>query len=50
VIEDINRSVHSTTSSTTLSLARNKACVGVSSSDEAPDVEVEERAKKAEEN
>jgi len=50
VIEDIARSVHSTTSSTTSSLARNKACVGIASSDETPNLKAEEKAKSAEEN
>jgi len=42
VIEDITRNIHSAASSTTVSLVKNKACVGVNSSDEVPDLEAEE--------
>jgi len=50
MIEDITRNIHLTASSTTLSLVNNKACVGVSSSNEAPDLEAEERAERVKEN
>jgi len=50
VIEDINRSIHSAASSTTLLITRNKASTGLISSNEVPDLEAEERAQRAEEN
>jgi len=48
-IEDIARNI-SVASATNVSLVNNKACGGVSSSDEAQDLKAEEGAKRAEEN
>jgi len=50
VIEDINRSVHLSASSTTLSMARNKTSTDLTSSNEALNLEAEERAKRTKEN
>jgi len=50
VIEDINRSVHLAVSSTTMSMARNKASTDLTSSNEAPDLEAKERAEREKEN
>jgi len=44
---NINRSVHSGASKTNMSMARNKASTGLTSSNEVPDLEAEERAEKA---
>ena len=42
--------IHSAASSTFVSLVKNKACVGISLSDEVVDLEAEERAERAKKN
>jgi len=50
VVEEINRSIKSATSSTTVSIARNKTFIGFPSSDDSPDIETKQQAEMAEEN
>jgi len=50
VVEDINRSIHFAASSTTISISKNKASIGLPSSDESLDIEAEEQVERAEEN
>jgi len=46
----INRSIHFAASSTTVSIARNKASIGLPLSDESPHIEAEKKVERAEEN
>jgi len=47
---ETNKGIHLTTSSNTISLIKSKVSTGMSSSDEAIDLEVEEITERAEEN